>query len=203
MKDKWRNYALKDGKIQESYIRKYSNRSPKREAREASRRDCLLQSGEEPEEYQITTRPMILNDAWVINLRMKDEQRSNTERPPGDVEGKGSIMAMPSLPGKQNGCGGETRDNQESFGEKETISNSLKRGYDEGSREEEVVETHCEGRQGISESDKGRREAKEVPPNQTKGQKMKKPASKEKKHEAKESKAYEKKEDKKESAKKK
>lgn len=50
MKNKWSNYALKIGKVQNSYIREYSNRSPKREAREASRRDSILESWESQEE---------------------------------------------------------------------------------------------------------------------------------------------------------
>jgi hypothetical protein len=49
MKNKWRNYALKDGKVQSSYIREYSSRSPKRKAHEASCRNSLLESRKEQE----------------------------------------------------------------------------------------------------------------------------------------------------------
>jgi hypothetical protein len=73
----------------------------------------------------------------------------------------------------------------------------------EENRESQVGETHQQGRPGISLSDQGRSEVEEVNIIKTKGKKMKKPISKEKKHEAKESKAYEKKEDKKEKSKKK
>jgi hypothetical protein len=52
MKNKWSNYALKDGKVKESYIREYSNRSPKREAAKASGRDCIQQSGKIQEEIR-------------------------------------------------------------------------------------------------------------------------------------------------------
>lgn len=50
MKNKWENYALKDGKVQSSYIREYSSRSPKRQAREASRCNRLLEGREDPRE---------------------------------------------------------------------------------------------------------------------------------------------------------
>lgn len=36
MKNKWENYALKDGKVKESYIREYSSRSPIRKLREGA-----------------------------------------------------------------------------------------------------------------------------------------------------------------------
>lgn len=36
MKNKWENYALKDGKVKESYIREYSSRSPRRQLREGA-----------------------------------------------------------------------------------------------------------------------------------------------------------------------
>ncbi len=57
MKNKWSNYALKDGKIKESYIREYSNRSPKREARETSSRNSLQQSWKKQEEIEMIIRP--------------------------------------------------------------------------------------------------------------------------------------------------
>lgn len=66
-------------------------------------------------------------------------------------------------------------------------------------REEDVSQTHQEGRSGIQESDQGRYETKEENTCKTKGKKMKKQTMKERKHESKETKAYEKKEDKKES----
>ena len=80
MKNKWRNYALKDGKIQSSYLREYSSRSPKREARETSCRNRVLESGEkqDQEEIKLVYRPpvdplpldnKILNDSWVIDLK--------------------------------------------------------------------------------------------------------------------------------------
>lgn len=69
----------------------------------------------------------------------------------------------------------------------------------ERSREENLIETHQEGRQGISISDQGRCKTEETDHGKTKGKEMKKQTLKERKHEAKETKAYEKKEDKKES----
>ena len=69
----------------------------------------------------------------------------------------------------------------------------------EGIRKEDLIETHQEGRQGISFSDQRGCKAEETDHGKTKGEEMKKQTLKEKKHEAKETKAYEKKEDKKES----
>lgn len=70
---------------------------------------------------------------------------------------------------------------------------------DEGIRKEDFIETHKEGRQGISFSDQRGCKAEETDHGKTKGKEMKKQTLKEKKHEAKETKSYEKKEDKKES----
>ena len=93
MKNKWSNYALKDGKVQSSYIREYSNRSPKREAHKASGRDRVLESREEqkPEEevklvyvepthYQVKVDPIILNDAWVVNLNRGQDEKSSDSK---------------------------------------------------------------------------------------------------------------------------
>lgn len=92
MKNKWSNYALKDGKVQSSYQREYSNRSPKREARKASGRDSLQQSEQEqkpqkevelvyrePTHYQVKVDPIILTDAWIVNLRGQDEKSSDSK----------------------------------------------------------------------------------------------------------------------------
>lgn len=90
MKNKWKNYALKDGKIQNSYIREYSSRSPNRQAREASSRNSLLKSRQdqnkeevklvyrEPNHYKVIQNPQILNDAWVINLKREPHGESKT-----------------------------------------------------------------------------------------------------------------------------
>lgn len=116
MKNKWRNYALKDGKVKSSYIREYSNRKKVRKTRKASNCDSNEQSGKEhpkeeevklvqrgPEHYKVGTNPIILKDAWVINLKEGEdgEERSAAERSGGDGEGSGSIVAMPDIPRKQ------------------------------------------------------------------------------------------------------
>lgn len=97
MKNKWRNYALKDGKVKESYIREYSNRSKSRKAAEASSSNSLQQSGQEQEEvnlvfreppyYKTGVNPIILNDAWVVNLRKTDE--SSREEDPSETHQEG------------------------------------------------------------------------------------------------------------------
>lgn len=52
MKDKWRNYALKDGKVKDSYIREYCNRKKIRKAPEASDSHSVEQSRQEQEEVK-------------------------------------------------------------------------------------------------------------------------------------------------------
>jgi len=101
MKNKWSKYALKDGKIQSSYIREYSNRKKIRKTREASNRDSLQQSGQEqpkaqeevklvqrgPEYYRVDVNPIILNDAWVVNLRGNNE--ASREENPSETHQEG------------------------------------------------------------------------------------------------------------------
>jgi len=50
MKNKWGNYAIKDGKVKSSYIREYCNRKKIRKARETSDCDSFLQSRKEQKE---------------------------------------------------------------------------------------------------------------------------------------------------------
>jgi len=49
MKNKWRNYALKTGKIEASYIREYINRKKVRQAGEASNSNCHVEGRKEQE----------------------------------------------------------------------------------------------------------------------------------------------------------
>ena len=70
MKHKWRNYALKTGKIQSSYIREYSNRKKIRKTREASDSDRILESWPKQAEE-------------VINLTGKEENESIREEDVG------------------------------------------------------------------------------------------------------------------------
>jgi len=121
MKNKWSNYALKDGKVQSSYIREYSSRSPKRQAREASCRNRLLQSGEkqpeaekevelvyrEPTHYRVNVDPIILNDAWVVNLRKQDE--SSREEDVGEAHQQGRQGIQSSDQGR---CEAEERSDE-------------------------------------------------------------------------------------------
>lgn len=104
MKNKWRNYALKDGKVQSSYIREYCNRSPKRQASKASRRHSVLESRQEqskkeielvykkPDNFQLKAHPSILTDSWVINLRKDDESIGKENPPETHQEGRQGIQ---------------------------------------------------------------------------------------------------------------
>lgn len=80
MKNKWSNYALKDGKVQSSYIREYSNRKKIRKAGEAGNCDSNVKSGkkqEEVEQFKIGLAPMITNDEWVFRLRSTENQHKD------------------------------------------------------------------------------------------------------------------------------
>lgn len=119
MKDKWRNYALKDGKVQSSYIREYSNRKKIRKTGEAGNCNSLQQSRQEqpkaeeevklvqsgPEYYRNDVNPMILNDAWVINLRKTNEERR--EENPSKTYQEGQQGVSSSAQGR---CEAEKRD---------------------------------------------------------------------------------------------
>jgi hypothetical protein len=67
MKNKWGNYSLKDGKVQKSYVREYSSKSPRLQLKE----EKLVYKPTQPRPGEIS--PKILEDAWVINLRNTDE----------------------------------------------------------------------------------------------------------------------------------
>jgi hypothetical protein len=102
MINKWRNYALKDGKVKESYIREYSNRSKSRKAAEASRCNSFQQSGKEQEEVKLVFRSppyykepvntVILNDAWVVSLRETNESSRKEDPSETYKEGRQGIQ---------------------------------------------------------------------------------------------------------------
>jgi len=168
-KNKWSKYALKDGKVKNSYIREYCNRKKIRKTGEASHSDSHEQSRKiqqedeslrylinhsscnfedvklvyiEPVDYPKNIDPVILNESWVINL--KEYYESDREEDP--------------LETYQEGRQGISSANQ----------------------------GRCEAEEGHSKNKNREKKMKE------------KVTAKEKKYEAKESKAYEKKEDKRE-----
>jgi hypothetical protein len=157
MKNKWENYALKDGKVRESYIKEYSSRSPKRQAREASGRDRILESREEQpkaeeEIEQLERLPLPLCLQEIVEEKVKWYQNmtgvSTEEKHKESSDSEGQTRSF--TPGHQTV-------------ENERITNSL-RGKDESIREKDVGETHQQGRQGIQGSDQRRCEAEEGSP---------------------------------------
>jgi hypothetical protein len=118
MLNKWRNYALKDGKVKKSYIREYSNRSKKWKAAEAGSSNSVQQSRLQQEEevkliyreptdppshYRLNVNNLILNDAWVINLRKAEDGSDGSgttreERSGRDEESSESVLAMQDVP---------------------------------------------------------------------------------------------------------
>ena len=200
MKNKWRNYALKDGKIQSSYIREYSNRKKVRKTREASNCDSNEQSGKEQEEIEELIRPPIppaISDLLEEEVdwlgKIVELKEDPIPRHP-DAEKEVQLIYKPPTHHK--------------VGINPIILNDAwvvnLRGSNETSREENPSETYQEGRQGVPSSDQRRCEAQERNTKIQSGEKKvkkEKETMKHKKHEASESKAYEKKEDRKEAKK--
>lgn len=91
MKNKWSNYALKDGKVQSSYIREYSNRKKIRKTGEASNSDSNEQSWKEQTQEEVNQE-----EKNVTDRTSSDERRSR-----GDEESPGGILAMQSVSKKQ------------------------------------------------------------------------------------------------------
>ena len=52
MKNKWGNYAIKDGKVKDCYIREYINRKKERKVTETKCSNCIEQSGKEQTEVK-------------------------------------------------------------------------------------------------------------------------------------------------------
>ncbi len=66
MKDKWRHYALKAGKVKKNYESKYPNRSQCRKTSETGSSDCLLSSEEIKEEIN-------LSKEWYHEITYRDK----------------------------------------------------------------------------------------------------------------------------------
>lgn len=84
MKNKWSNYGLKAGKIQESYIREYCNRSPRRQASEASNSNSLLQSREVQKEIRI-------QDENVGKENIVETHQQGFQRIQSSTEGRSTV----------------------------------------------------------------------------------------------------------------
>jgi hypothetical protein len=177
MKDKWRNYALKDGKVKSSYICEHCDRSPKRKTCEASSCNSVFESRQEPKleeevrdifgsttnlmlktnlkihECTFKTNPVILNDAWVQNLRGQDgNAQFNEERSRIDETCERDILAVRTFPGEQSDSRGQTRNLQTSRAaiEEKGISKSLNEEPKLNGQES----SHSEGKAGTRKRSK-------------------------------------------------
>jgi len=97
MKDKWRNYALKDGKIESCYKRERQNRDGTRKAAEASCGNSLKQSGQEQEEVKVSQSRKIDESS-----REKEPSETHQEGRQGiQSSDQGRCEAEEANPGKQ------------------------------------------------------------------------------------------------------
>jgi len=108
MKDKWRNYALKDGKVKSSYLREHCYRSPKRERCEASSRNRLLESRKEQIKEEISKEIYAkINSGRSENRESEDIQRG--------------LLALQDISGEQSdakGLGFHAVNMMKKYGEK-------------------------------------------------------------------------------------
>ncbi len=194
MKDKWRNYAIKDGKVSESYFREYINRKKVRKTSETSSCHSFTESRQEETKE--------IKDA---NGNVREEIGSGHKRSRRDEDIQRSIVAMRDIPRESIECRPKSSSPQR-------ISEGLSKPEHEKIKEENeiigeeiAVEAHCERQQGIQITTQRRSRVKETDLKKlTEGkEKMKKEkvSAKEKRHEAKEGKKYEKIEDKREAKK--
>lgn len=188
--DKWRNYALKSGKIKKNYQRQYSNRNSVGLPKKASYCDRILESGQEQSEIEKEIMEAMYGQGQIrIGGAFQSSGTPSGEIRCGESCGSSSSSGYQEVRCEENGSNGESR--KEEVGNDETI------------REEVSLEAHQEGRQRVPRSNRGRRKAQETDSQIQAGEEevKEKMTPKEKKHEAKESKAYEKKEDRREAKK--
>lgn len=188
--DKWRNYALKSGKVEKSYKRKHSNGSPFRTPTKASYCDCILESGQEQSEIEKEIMEAMYGQGQIrLGGAFQSSGTPGGKIRCGESCGSSSSSGYQEVRCEENGSNGESR--------KEEVGN------DETVREEVSLEAHQEGRQRVSRTNRGRCKAQKTDSQIQDGEEevKEKMTPKEKKHEAKESKAYEKKEDKREAKK--
>jgi hypothetical protein len=75
MKNKWSHYALKDGKIQSSYIREYSNRKKVWKEREPSNCDSNEQGGKEQTKEEIGITHESIGKEKPVETHQQGQQR--------------------------------------------------------------------------------------------------------------------------------
>ena len=114
MKNKWSNYALKDGKIQSSYIREYCNRKKIRKAREASNCNSNEQSWEKQSKAK---------EKGEINENIREENTSKAYK-----EGRQGIQES-----DQRRCEIEERNHEIQTREEEKI-NGQENSHSKGKR---------------------------------------------------------------------
>lgn len=86
MKNKWRNYAFKEGKISKNYLRKYQNRDGTRETTETSNCNSLQQSGQKQEEIRIQDETNRKKDSVETHQQGQQGIQTAVERRPTTEE---------------------------------------------------------------------------------------------------------------------
>ncbi len=143
MKNKWENYAFKNGKVKSCYQREYCNRKKCRKTGEASGGDSLLQGGE--------VQPEVKEE--IDDMKFYGKFVQLNEEVPLTKLFRGAEAVVLDILGRAS---------QTLY--KEQI------GTHESIREEVPIEAHQEGRQGVPIPDKRRRKVKERDPQKQAGE---------------------------------
>jgi hypothetical protein len=80
MKNKWSNYALKDGKVKESYLRERIGRDKKRKTAKTSSSNCLDQSRQEQEKVRGTNEAIRKEEPSKTYQKGQQRIQESTER---------------------------------------------------------------------------------------------------------------------------
>ncbi len=103
MKNKWGNYAIKEGKVKQSYLRERIGRDKKRKAAKASSSNCLIQGRKEQE-------------------KVEDKDETSREKEPSETYQEGQQGIQKSV---ERGCSVEETNHEIKNGEevmkKETV----------------------------------------------------------------------------------
>lgn len=136
MKNKWSNYAIKDGKVKSSYFREYCNRKKVGKAGKTSNCNSNEQSGQEqtqaqkkvesvysePTYYVKNIDPIILNDSWIVTLRGIDEEIGEKNTVDSYQQGQQGIQATAERRSEVEERDSETFQREEKMKEKDKMT---------------------------------------------------------------------------------
>lgn len=113
MKNKWSNYALKDGKVKESYLREHIGRDKKRKTAKASSSNSPEQSREKQEEVKVSqlkvnneaSRKEEPSEAYKEGrqgIQISDQGRCETEETNHEIKNGEEVMKKETMKHKKH-----------------------------------------------------------------------------------------------------